>query len=473
MRISFLTIAIIILSQDISGIERKSLLRFHTILREYDNPHFKASDRDINLNVDYGATQYDSVVPEAPTISSRGDYCGVYSMNFTGAMGFIGRQIKSSPTLQLDHSISALITGEIGNKTVLAGNELLNVSDTSVKKKQALDIKLNYSCGIRRYALLRFLPRDLFVELSGTLEGECRYSFEHEMALRQEYQYSDNRFERRRTIDGRITLSPNFGYGKRHPVAPVYKAFEIERKLKKSGALRSSLSKNSLLELSHLLGSQESFELSYDRADKYIMKELERIIRTDSACDSSSFDAFALFKAYETFSEPFPLLFHGFEIKFISTYELRPYYGDYLRQYDDDLTNYSGLIFDCQPLPELQLEWTIPLTSRIYPQIGVRPIEPFFYSYKYLSCSEGNLGVYFMVTNRIIAYVSASEIPVSIILPYDFPQKLEFKVDFFLEDHISLTLYGFKHFREIAFRSGVSYSYREMEGISLKVNYDF
>ena len=477
MRISLITIAVIILSQDISGVERKSILRFHTILREYDYLYFNVGDRDIIMDVEYGATQFDSIVPGAPTIAEVGDYHEKYSMNFTGTMGYLGRRIKSNPVLQLDHSITALMTGEICKETVLSGNELLNVSDTSVSREQNMDVQVNYSCGIRRYALFCFLPRNLFVELSVSLEGGGLYTNRHRMSLYREELRSYNLFDRNRGIEGAITLSPNIGYGKRHPVAPVYKAFEIERKLKKTGALRSGLSKNSLLEISSLVGSMKSFELSHDRPDKYIMKKLERIIRADSTCDSSSLDAFALFKAYETFSEPFPLLFYGFEIKFISTYEMDTYYDDYYSPYDDDLTDASGISLFFQTLTELQLEWTVPLTSRIFPQVRISPSKHFYSKGPYYS--EGDLGVYFMVTNRIVAYVSVSEIPVFIIVPYENPGKVEFKVDFYLEDHISLTLYGFKRFREIISTSGYSsfgitnHSFRETEGISLKVNYDF
>jgi hypothetical protein len=461
------------------AIEKGSIFRFYKLLREFDNPIYSAKDRDIIGNIDYSALQYDSVIPIFPTISELGNFDKKYRMDFTGTIGYTGRKIKSSPTFQSDDSMTSVFTGEIDKETRLSGNQSLGTFDTSVNRNRVAKALIDFRKSLRFYSPFSLLPRHLFGEIQTSVTASGNYRVRDDR-----YHYQSRSVDNYKTIQkdavGAISLSPIVGYGKRLPIAPVYKAFEIERKLKKVRALRSDFSDSTLLKLSALIGSIESFKVNYDRPDKYYMKEIEKIVSSDSSCDRALFDAFALFKAFETLGEPFPLLFHGFEIKLITAFSLsEEYYRTYFSSdFRNPISNsYSGMNFDWSKA-QLQLEWTIPLSSRFFPQLCILPYDNFS------SCRPfhalGSLGAYFLLTNSIIARASVSEIPFNYMIPKDKPGLFELEFNFYLEDHISLKLYCFKRPKKSVGTSSYYFngfdilnnSTRSQEGISFKVMYD-
>jgi hypothetical protein len=462
-----------------SAIEKGSIFRFYNILRKFDNPVYSAKDRDIIGNIDYSSLQYDSIIPSVSTISELGNFDEKYRMNFTGAIGFTGRKIKSSPAFQSDDSITSIFTGEINKETRLSGNQSLGTFDTSVERNRSANALIDFRKSIRFYSPFSLLPRHLFGEIQTSVSASGNYRVRDDR-----YHYQSRYANYYKTIQkealGSIALSPIVGFGKRLPIAPVYKAFEIERKLKKVRALRSDFSDSTLLKLSALIGSIESFKVNYDRPDKYYMKQIEKIVRNDASCDSVLFDAFALFKAFETLGEAFPLLFHGFEIKLITTFSLsEEYYRTYFSSdFRNPISNsYSGMNFDWS-MSQLQLEWTIALFPRFFPQLCILPFDdcPSCRPFR----AKGSLGAYFLLTNSIIARASVSEIPFDYIFPNDKPGLFELEFNFYLEDHISLKLYCFKRPKKSVGTSSYYFngldilnnSTRSQEGISFKVMYD-
>jgi hypothetical protein len=225
-----------------------------------------------------------------------------------------------------------------------------------------------------------------------------------------------------------------------------------------------------MLKLAALCGSLESFQVAHDRPDKYYMQEMERIVRGDSALDSTKLDAFSLFKAYETFSERFPLLFYGFEIKLRPA--IRAFYNysrlDPFRS-DSTITE-TDVTYNPFKNP-IQLGWILPVTSRLFLEAVVEPPlsddEKLFYH-------SGGIAAYFMMTNRILINASISEIPTFILAPCRVPGRYELTMYIYLEDRLMLRFYGFKQMRPSdALLSDYDSKRDQNEGIQMQVRYDF
>lgn len=121
--------------------------------------------------------------------------------------------------------------------------------------------------------------------------------------------------EKRSNYTFKTRLFPAIGCGKRLPVRPVYTAFEIERNLRKLKALKLKLSDSTMMRIAELCGSLDSFHLTRERPNKYVISALDSILRDDPAIDTSNYDAYSLFKVHEALTERFFLLFHGFEVR--------------------------------------------------------------------------------------------------------------------------------------------------------------
>ncbi|MBN1577458.1 MAG: hypothetical protein JW913_12950 [Chitinispirillaceae bacterium] len=470
MAIKSLTPFLLILTVlPVDGIERNSIFRFHRLLRQYDQPDYRASDRDIFADIEYsGQTREEK--PRYSTVSREGSGYQSYYLDFSDTLGFTGRRLRSSSTKQSDQKLMLSLSGAIDRRSEVTDNSLTGFNSTSSDEYWKACGSIKYSGAIRRYSRLSFLHKLLFLELNTNADVSGVYYRDRHFTHNVD-RYSDSTYmntARSRNAGGGIGLRPAVGYGKRLPVAPIYKAFEIERKLKKAGALRSDLSDTTLMKLAQLCGSLESFRVNHDRPDKYVMRQLEKIVSGDSAVDSVQLQAFALFKAYETFSEQMPLLFKGFEVKLRADADLYYYY--YLNSNSDrysDPNPYQALTIDLDFMNPLELEWTLPVVSRLFIELGIGP--------RY-DCSnnplrfDGTIGAYFFITDFIVAHASISEIPVYIAAPYDTPDRFELETDIFLEDHFSLKIKCFKHINDYC---PGWYVRKVDEGVSLRVNYDF
>jgi hypothetical protein len=95
-----------------------------------------------------------------------------------------------------------------------------------------------------------------------------------------------------------IILSPEIGVNNQNPVEPVYRSFEIERKLKKANVIKDNLSEKTISTLAQLIASQQRYSISHERYMKYMMSSLESILRADPSVDTTLLHAFTLFIAW-------------------------------------------------------------------------------------------------------------------------------------------------------------------------------
>ncbi|MBN1757076.1 MAG: hypothetical protein JW863_02095 [Chitinispirillaceae bacterium] len=475
-RLTFLFLCIII--TDVSGIDRNSIFRFHRILHCYDNPRYLALDRDLLLGFNYNASEHENP-PRQLSIDTSGDFKQNYSMNLRGNTGIATTFEYSSEPLLADYSVNSSLQGSRSRFSSIRGNEMTGLFDSTTSRGSSINGHLSGSGSFRRYPAASGYFRHFFLEIYGSAQIDAAYerenSYDHDIDYYEESRRSTSSTGKNYT--GEFRLSPAIGYGRRRPVEPVYKAFEIERKLRKDGVLNASLSGSTLLELSKLIGSQRSFRIDHDRPDKFIMEKITSILGDDPACDTAKIDTYAFFRVYETLSERFPWLYHGFEIRLRLRATARYQYA-YRRStaIRTDIDTSDAFDFDYTAKHPLQLEWTIPVASRLFLSLAVDPSVTLLQ--KGPLDASGKVGLCFLLTNRIVAEASFSEIPVYLIAPSGKPGLFECSIDFFIEDHISLTIQAYKYFPTYSgwskwFNSYSGYRRNEQESISGQVRYDF
>lgn len=458
---------ILIIPISARAIELASWLRFQRLLKEYDNPVYRASDRDVFLQTEYSA----NIIDEEPD-DSRYHGHQKYVLNFYGSTGFKGQWISSKPYLQTDHQFSFEISGQIDKRSDIFINNTLGIYDSSKTLDQRATGTLTYGGLVRRYLFADRLNRFLFIEAGGRLNASAEYSRNHTQThYQEEKEFLRSKIDRQTNCSAQSSLLPAIGFGKRLPVAPVYKAFEIERNLRKMKALNSKLADSSVMKLAALCGSLNSFRLSHDRPDKFIMSALDSIIRSDPSLDTAKYDAFSLFKVYETLNERHPLLFHGFEVKIRSDFNIDYYYLSQFPAENNHFPDAGSLGFEWSYLSPVQFAWTFPVLPRFFIEYDVNP--PLFSTDKIL-LHYSSLKLYFFLTNRIQLDASINDISTFIILPNGYPGNILLSATFFLEDKLTLQCTAGKWFRPSQQQPNRSGRYMDQrEKLTLQVGYDF
>ena len=130
---------ILIIPISARAIELASWLRFQRLLKEYDNPVYRASDRDVFLQTEYSA----NIIDEEPD-DSRYHGHQKYVLNFYGSTGFKGQWISSKPYLQTDHQFSFEISGQIDKRSDIFINNTLGIYDSSKTLDQRATGTLTY-----------------------------------------------------------------------------------------------------------------------------------------------------------------------------------------------------------------------------------------------------------------------------------------------------------------------------------------
>ena len=452
------------------AVEKSSVSRFHHILRHYDNPRYTACDRDLVMGFSYSGTEHRSP-PRSITIDTGGNLKQNYSMKLRGNTGVLTRYEYSSVPLQVNYTVNSDANVVRNRNTTISGNEALGTFDSTIWNNSSIGATLKGSGSLRYYPAALFFQSHLFLEIGGygDLTGayNLQNNYSHDIGSSVERTYAQS--ATRRNFSASVHFFPAVGFGKKQPVEPVYKAFEMERKLRKDGVLKGNLSNGTLLQLSEMVGSGSFFRVSHERPDKFMMQKFESILRGDSACDSTALDSYALFHAYETFSEQFPWLFHGFEIKLRLTGMAEYIYDDV--QHGTELDTHYVTSFDYTAKSPLQLAWTLPLASRLFLSLGIDPPVP---GPRKTFEAMGMIGATFLVTNRIVAKAGFSEIPVYLIAPNGKPGLFECSVYFYLEDHITLDLHISRQFSGYSgWSTERDYRYNVSEGISGQIRYDF
>jgi hypothetical protein len=117
----------------------------------------------------------------------------------------------------------------------------------------------------------------------GAGTGETRNSFE--FAYRYYHAAAD------------LALGP--GFGRVRDVTGVFDMQVLEQRLEDTGRLAHPLSPAARQRLAELFSVANDFQAAHDRPDRYLWRDVERILREDGAIAAGTFDAWSLMRALE------------------------------------------------------------------------------------------------------------------------------------------------------------------------------
>jgi hypothetical protein len=86
------------------------------------------------------------------------------------------------------------------------------------------------------------------------------------------------------------------------------------RELKQVHIISETLSMETIRKLSTFIASKETYYISHDKYNKFLMKDLGMIFHSGSLVDTSRLDAFAYFKVMEDSTSNGPGFFCGFRV---------------------------------------------------------------------------------------------------------------------------------------------------------------
>jgi hypothetical protein len=312
-------------------IELNNLARFQKFLKEFKDPDYSESDKDIYGNFWYDAS-LDKQFPDQPDITENADETEMFHKTLVGSLGFRGTWIKSSDTFQLDQHMD--INGSINEmeSSNIKSNTLSGMHDTNAIKERIFAGRSIYTMNFERHFGFERLKGLPFWELPANVDLAGLDRVRKDYDSKSTITTSEKSIFRNATNS--VRLMPGIGFGRRKPVLPVYRAFEFERTLKRRGLIDHNLSDSTMTALIGLNASIQAYNLKNELWQKYFMQQLENIILTDDAIRDSSLNALTLFTLYETILTPLPDFYHGFKMSIngnlIGTthYLLQKYYED-------------------------------------------------------------------------------------------------------------------------------------------------
>jgi len=98
---------------------------------------------------------------------------------------------------------------------------------------------------------------------------------------------------------GSLSADLGPGYGRVRDVTGVFDMQVLEERLQATGRLVHPLSPTARQRLAELFSVSGDFLAAHDRPDRYLWREVERLLREDGAIEAGTFDAWSLMRALE------------------------------------------------------------------------------------------------------------------------------------------------------------------------------
>ena len=96
-------------------------------------------------------------------------------------------------------------------------------------------------------------------------------------------------------------LSLLAGFGRVRDATVVYDVYNLETRLRETGALARPLSATAKQKLAALLAVAPAYAAAHDRPDRFVWREVERILSEDGALGEHGLDAYSLLRAREPY----------------------------------------------------------------------------------------------------------------------------------------------------------------------------
>ena len=381
-------------------------------------------------------------------------------------------------------SVHIGLAGNYSCSSSVRSNAIIDRKDVKQTLKVSEDLSVDLSRTLEKYFSIRN-NKFWFVGLEA--ESKADFSgFYGRNYIDEKLSFFDDRFDKNKYLGltERIFIKPSIGWGKPTFVTPVYRAFEIERALKETGALKGALSDSTMVRIAQWLASEFSVVETKDRPRKYVFAALDTILNTDSAIIKSPQTAYALMNVVEKHDNTFPFLFNGLKISILGAMDFTAgydYYMDLISGLAQEPSSTQESFYEYEiGFPALNLEWGKALSPHFFFLLNIET-SGLFNNYGNLSWFDKHqlrvtsaFSLYYLVNDRLYLDAGISGLTAKYGERLRQPDTLRLSARYFIEQHIAF---------ELTLTHGDGYSgdtwprYKSIETISdhlnLELFYDF
>jgi hypothetical protein len=457
--------------------------RFFRILKQYSDPVYHASDRKLFIEGEYNSTSNDSV-PTEIGFSRESDTVRNFKRTASHDLGMKGIWLRGNAWSTRRTDLNAGLKGEYACSSMVRSNELIGREDIEQDLEVVENLYLDLSHASDKYFVIKGRQKGF---IGYTVWSMADLAGVYERTYISELLSSERAMIRKDKIvdfTERLGFEPSVGWGKPTFVTPLYRAFEIERALKESGAVQGNLSDATMVRIAQWLAAEFSVTETKDRPRKYVFAALDTILKRDSAAIKSPQTTFALMNAVEKHDNVFPFLFSGVKLSIAGTINTKIGYEEASRvasYLDEQLYGGSGFYFDqTNDFPFLKLEWGKVLSPHLFLSFGAK-------SSSLVTVCEGDLDVgfdyqlrldgsfYYLINDRMYLDLGFSNLSLGFTSDFNQPDLIWLRGHYFIEEKIGLVLTLTHGYHENIYRH--NYDYRSIQTItdrlSLELQYEF
>jgi len=203
----------------------------------------------------------------------------------------------------LQHSLGFSLGGYVQSQTGRQELGLLPYWSSLSSFARAYSEHWSLSGSLRAYPWKDLLGLDL----QGYVQGAAGRSRSREdLASWRSEPPPTTRSERRLSQTGQAysyqaTLQATLGLGRVRDATVVYEVHLLEQRLRESGALARALSPAAREKLAALYYVASDFSAAYERPDRFVWREIERVLREDGALGERGLDAYSVLRARERY----------------------------------------------------------------------------------------------------------------------------------------------------------------------------
>lgn len=469
--------------------------RFFRILKLYQDPVYKAKDRDVFFDFGYWS-HYEEDLENGTGLSSDYDDTYEFERDMDLDFGIDIKRLGGDSIRTAEFNIITGISGEYNKKSDKTENTLIDKSDISDVESKDLKVYITTNLDLSKYRTSLFsekkreerlkrknrqIKRNRFLGVELNIDGNADLYQNRNFYNEQLDNYYYSLYEKEvfiGRIEGNVKLKG--GWGHKYPLTPVFRAFQIERVLLESGSIIHELPDETMIRIAQWLARESDYSIRYDRPEKFLYKSLDSIISIDSSITQIKMNGYSYNYVKETASIPYGFLDHGIQFYMMGNQSAAlNFFHDF-----NDTSIYNGdFNFDWWQTPyaiSFNLDISHPITSKLFLKTHLEKgffvkseadnggatleLNPttFFY----------DLSFYYWLNDRILLNAFAEEVEAFLIIPKHWPKLAGMSFQFFIADKVILNV-GLEK-RSYTYKDGFNFTPTNSdELIAIGIRYDF
>lgn len=421
------------------AVDWNEIPRFYKAMEQFDFPEYKFGAGGISLWFNYNERLDNNTSKPNPDIPYNTNTNQSYYQNFNGNGDANYKIKKMSKENSFTNNLIFSFDGSQNETGDISTNDLNGYYDTSSRKESYGDFTLDDDFEVEKYFNIKKSGQNPFVKLNVAVSGTYLDSRVHR--YNSDNNYFSSNYSKTKIYTFLLNVIPSIGFGKRKPIYPIYQSFEIERKLKQSGALKGKLSDQSIQSLAAVIVSSEKITSKHTRPYKYIVCAIDSVLRNDSNVSISKLDGFVYGKISEAFwGEGRTNFDYGIRSGFELTNDSNRIVS-YFRNESQDAPDSSMKKFYNPDRLNIYSECTVPLYKRLFFEYKVSI--PIFDRSGFTALDSGSLhlGLIYFITDKFWCNASVGSLPLKNLVPSgERPGVINAELRYFLEDRVSVNL---------------------------------